>query len=304
MSVRARRGRVRRWESEPRDGVSGNARPPALRATQRGNHDRPHQSLATATPASRLRPASVEPATRQAALDLVSLTGAVPSPSPTPCHPHRLAPLRPDVTAVGMGSGAAAHRPAVPAGSEQLKFSTVLAGRTVTVWADDRSIHACSTGTIHTRPASPHPACATCLPVVADPPGRTRPNRAAAAHPTERRSRTRPDPRRRRRRRASAANESCSTPPPEGQRVRLRLDGQLIVGVQVHVQSRVRLDVQSLAVPGGRQSPGALDAEPTPRSSTSGRHRPSSRHARVPVPSSARGVVRRHSCTSSPTAYW
>jgi hypothetical protein len=123
------------------------------------NHSRPHQSLSMATPATVFRPAPIEPVPAIAVsthqLTTVGLDAVVVASRPTPRLPA------PNDTAVAHVVHAVEWeavltpraRLILPA-NQQLKFTAALAGRTVTLWADDRSIHVVMDGTvIRTRPS-------------------------------------------------------------------------------------------------------------------------------------------------------
>lgn len=116
------------------------------------NQSRPHQSLGMATPASRFAP----PATGQLPLRRPGDLRPVPTPEPPPAQDdHNLAPAAPvsapEVRTVVAGSwdgtGAFELDRIVPAsgnlavGNQQIWFGPLLAGRTTTLWVDQRSIH-------------------------------------------------------------------------------------------------------------------------------------------------------------------
>lgn len=122
-------------------------------------HSRPHQSLGMATPATVFRPAPIEPVPA-IAVSTHPLTPIVPEvvvvqPRPAPGLP---APTDSAVAYIGHAVEWEAvltprARLLLPA-NQQLKFTAALAGRTVTLWADDRSIHVVMDGTvIRTRPS-------------------------------------------------------------------------------------------------------------------------------------------------------
>lgn len=128
------------------------------------NHSRPHQSLSMATPFSVFRPAhpSVAPG-------LGPLQSSPPQPwspgSSVPPPPQLPTEFRPPPGAAN-GHGeqqaravelemlvTAAGRVCLP-GNQSVKLGGAYAGRTVTVWADDRSIHLSLDGQlIRTRPS-------------------------------------------------------------------------------------------------------------------------------------------------------
>ncbi|MFD8708129.1 IS481 family transposase [Kitasatospora sp. NPDC059648] len=131
------------------------------------NHTRPHQSLGMATPASVFRPTPVEeapqkhevhlpvpieaPANAVAELLAPRLPALLPSPR-LPVDESQIRAVEFEMLISGIG------RLCLP-GGQQLKFPAALGGRTVTVWADDRSIHVFLDGELlRTRPSQFTPA--------------------------------------------------------------------------------------------------------------------------------------------------
>ncbi|MGO4753518.1 integrase core domain-containing protein, partial [Streptomyces sp. 2MCAF27] len=122
------------------------------------NHSRPHQSLDMATPADVFRP-TPEKAEREA--DVV-LSPPAPEPQPTPLSlqvpaglPTQRAPIHEDeIRAVKFTAVISlAGRLCLP-GGQQAKFNPALGGRTVNVWADQRSFHILLDGEmLRTRPS-------------------------------------------------------------------------------------------------------------------------------------------------------
>jgi transposase InsO family protein len=106
------------------------------------NHARPHQSLDMATPATVFRPA---PPTATLAWDGPSLqqeplTAALPPRLPTELPAARTLSEH-DVHAVEWEMLVSPAGRLILPGGQHLKFSTAMAGRTVTLWANDRTIH-------------------------------------------------------------------------------------------------------------------------------------------------------------------
>jgi transposase InsO family protein len=102
------------------------------------NHDRPHQSLQMATPASRF-----QPHTRPRPDDELALSARMPA-APTPPTaelPSLEANDLEAVTAVEVHLVVPASGAVSLAGRQQLWVGRAFAGRTVTVWADERSVH-------------------------------------------------------------------------------------------------------------------------------------------------------------------
>lgn len=167
-------GKIERWHKTLRRELLDAAGPFADLATAQAaidawvhgyNHTRPHQSLNMATPASAFRPAPIEPAARPAALSVVDYPnpdlGVAPPFPPAPPQQRPALPTPPAV-AVAVHAGTAVEWEAVLSpigrlclpGNQQIKFAAALANRTVTVWANDRSIHVLLDGhLIRTRPS-------------------------------------------------------------------------------------------------------------------------------------------------------
>jgi hypothetical protein len=116
------------------------------------NHSRPHQSLAMATPATLFRPAPIEPVEAMPALVdplMSSVLDPVAPPRPAPAlavHSDSLADN--DIHAVEFETDLTARARLVLPGNQQMKFTAALARRTVTIWANDRSIHVMLDGTV------------------------------------------------------------------------------------------------------------------------------------------------------------
>jgi transposase InsO family protein len=162
-------GKIERWHKSLRRELLDAAGPFAdLAAAQAAidawvhayNHTRPHQSLNMATPASAFRPAPVEPTSRPAPLSVLPQQDVATSASPAPQVPEP--PLALPALSIAGHDGAAVEWEAVlsPIGrlclpaNQQIKFAAALANRTVTVWANDRSIHVLLDGhLIRTRPS-------------------------------------------------------------------------------------------------------------------------------------------------------
>ena len=118
------------------------------------NGDRPHQSLAMAFPASRFTTAASSPlglripgqlATSAGSVRAVSLAGP-PAPSPPPVA----APPGP-AQAHDTGPAVEADRVIPPSGNlwiggQQIWFGPALAGRKVTIWADETTLHVLANG--------------------------------------------------------------------------------------------------------------------------------------------------------------
>ncbi|WP_282697821.1 IS481 family transposase [Streptomyces sp. CC208A] len=126
------------------------------------NHTRPHQSLAMATPASVFRPTPVEkpqqehqvclPVPDQPATTVVDelMAPRLPALLPSPRLPVDESQIRAvEFEALMSPIG----RLCLP-GGQQMKFPAALGGRTVTLWADNRSIHVFLDGELlRTRPS-------------------------------------------------------------------------------------------------------------------------------------------------------
>jgi len=157
------------------------------------NHSRPHQSLAMATPAAVFRPTPVDPPQPGPQVQLPPM-----DPAQTTAVEELLAPRLPallpsprlpvDESQIGAVEFetllSAIGRLCLP-GGQQLKFPAALGGRTVTVWADCRSIHVFLNGElVRTRASRFTPLS-------------SRPSSGAAGGspaPSRRRRRCRPDP--------------------------------------------------------------------------------------------------------------
>lgn len=102
------------------------------------NHDRPHQSLGMATPASRFRPRPPEPdeaLSSWAPADLELLT----KPSPAPQSPAAAEPASwPDAVEVDRIVPPSGN---MTAGPQQFWLGTARAGQKVTLWIDTASVH-------------------------------------------------------------------------------------------------------------------------------------------------------------------
>jgi transposase InsO family protein len=110
------------------------------------NHSRPHQSLKMATPVSVFRPSAV-----------AAPNAAVPEPAPPAVLPPRIPAelVRPTATTAAseLDVKAVEWQKVVPIGGRLtlpnncgIKLGQAYAGRTVTIWADDRSVHVCLDG--------------------------------------------------------------------------------------------------------------------------------------------------------------
>jgi hypothetical protein len=103
------------------------------------NHDRPHQSLGMATPASRFRPSPPqvgEPLSLWAPADLEPLTSPPPGPGDEPAAAEPASwPDAVEVDRVVPPSGN------LWAGGQQFWLSPARAGQTVTLWMDTASVH-------------------------------------------------------------------------------------------------------------------------------------------------------------------
>lgn len=122
------------------------------------NYTRPHQSLAMATPATLFRLAPIEPIAA-APLSVHPLTSSVVAVAASP-QPVRALGVRSDslvdsdIHAVEWETDLTPRARLLLPGNQQLKFTAALARRTVTLWANDRSIHVQLDGTvIRTRPS-------------------------------------------------------------------------------------------------------------------------------------------------------
>jgi hypothetical protein len=105
-----------------------------------------------ATPASVFRPAPVEPVPSRRPLDVPGSLG-VPVPL-VPPSPREVPVVDRDVRAVEWEAVLSPIGRLCLPGNQQIKFAAALANRTVTVWADDRSIHVLLDGhLIRTRPS-------------------------------------------------------------------------------------------------------------------------------------------------------
>jgi transposase InsO family protein len=158
-------GKIERWHKSLRRELLDAAGPFAdLTAAQSAidawvhgyNHDRPHQSLRMAPPASAFRPAPVHPVPANGPLKSSLLESELP-----PAY-HLHAASTSTNTTTFAGEVAAVEWEAVLSpigrlclpGNQQIKFAAALANRTVTLWADDRSIHVLLDGhLIRTRPS-------------------------------------------------------------------------------------------------------------------------------------------------------
>ncbi|MFD7639541.1 IS481 family transposase [Kitasatospora sp. NPDC059795] len=106
------------------------------------NHARPHQSLDMATPASRFRPSRADAAASLKAAE--ALPAAIPHQAAPPTVEQPREPVRWPVVA-----GAIEFERTVPPsghfalfnGGQDIWVGPAYAGRTITLWADDRSIH-------------------------------------------------------------------------------------------------------------------------------------------------------------------
>lgn len=139
-------GKIERWHGTLRRELLDHAGPfESVQAAQQAieawthayNHERPHQSLGMATPASLFRPA---PARTEPPAP------ARPAPPALPVvvlpEPHRAsAPDGAGNTAVELDMVISPGGRLCLPGNQQVKFNPALAGRAVTVWADQRSIH-------------------------------------------------------------------------------------------------------------------------------------------------------------------
>jgi hypothetical protein len=160
-------GKIERWHKTLRRELLDAAGPfPDIETAQASidawvdgyNHTRPHQSLGMATPATLFRPAPIEPI---AALPVPvhpltpSAVEVVVPPRPVPAlamHSECLADN--DVHAVEWETALTPRARLLLPGNQQMKFTAALARRTVTIWANDRSIHVVLDGTvIRTRPS-------------------------------------------------------------------------------------------------------------------------------------------------------
>jgi transposase InsO family protein len=160
-------GKIERWHKTLRRELLDAAGPyPDVAAAQTSidawvhgyNHSRPHQSLGMATPAAAFRPAPIEPVPALTAsthpltatvLDVVVPPRPVPAlPAPSDSMADR------DVRAVEWEAALTPRARLLLPANQQMKFTAALALRTVTVWANDRSIHVVLDGTvIRTRPS-------------------------------------------------------------------------------------------------------------------------------------------------------
>ncbi|MFC3452708.1 IS481 family transposase [Amycolatopsis speibonae] len=144
-------GKIERWHQSLRRELLDNCGPfDSLQAAQSAieawvyayNHDRPHQSLDMATPATLFRPAQ-------------TLTTVVAPDTVVPPETARASAAgEPDAAAVEFEMVISPGGRLCLPGNQQVKFSQSLAGRPVTVWADHRSIHVVLDGElIRTRPS-------------------------------------------------------------------------------------------------------------------------------------------------------
>ena len=154
-------GKIERWHKTLRRELLDAAGPyPDVETAQASidawvagyNHARPHQSLGMATPAAVFRPAPIEPIPAWAA-STKPLTPAVLDievpPRPLAALPAPVEILvDADVHAVEWEAVLTGRARLLLPGDQQLKFTAALAGRIVTVWANDRSIHVVLDGTV------------------------------------------------------------------------------------------------------------------------------------------------------------
>jgi transposase InsO family protein len=160
-------GKIERWHKTLRRELLDAAGPfPDVETAQASidawvhgyNHTRPHQSLSMTTPAALFRPAPLEPIAA-APTDVHPLTSSVvdvvvpPRPAPgLAVHAESLADN--DIHAVEWETDLTPRARLLLPGNQQMKFTAALARRTVTIWANDRSIHVLLDGTvIRTRPS-------------------------------------------------------------------------------------------------------------------------------------------------------
>lgn len=146
-------GKIERWHQSLRRELLDHCGPfESVQAAQNAieawahayNHERPHQSLGMATPASLFRPAAA----------LTTVVGAPPAPVVPPETGQAAARDEPDSAAVELDMVISPGGRLCLPGNQQVKFNQALAGRAVTVWADHRSIHVVLDGElIRTRPS-------------------------------------------------------------------------------------------------------------------------------------------------------
>jgi hypothetical protein len=160
-------GKIERWHKTLRRELLDAAGPfPDVETAQASidawvngyNYSRPHQSLAMATPAALFRPAPIEPvAAAPAPVHPLnsSVVDVVVPPRPVPVlavHSESLG--NNDIHAVEWETDLTPRARLLLPGNQQMKFTAALARRTVTIWADDRSIHVLLDATvIRTRPS-------------------------------------------------------------------------------------------------------------------------------------------------------
>lgn len=161
-------GKIERWHQNLRREFLDEAGPFADLATAQTaidawvhgyNHRRPHQSLNMATPYSLFRPRHSDPA--QPADGGASIPVRLPDTVSAPAgitigHRNAAAPIvdERDVTAVEFEAVVSPAGRILLPGNQQLKFTSAMAGRTFTIWADDRTIHVLlGTELLRTRPS-------------------------------------------------------------------------------------------------------------------------------------------------------
>lgn len=153
-------GKIERWHKTLRRELLDAAGPFADQATAQAaidawvhayNHTRPHQSLDMATPASAFRP---HPVTAPAPAPRPVIEGSLADQPTATSSPITIpAPIGEPEAVEWEALISPGGRLCLP-GNQQAKFAAALGGRTVTVWADDRSIHVLLDGhLIRTRPS-------------------------------------------------------------------------------------------------------------------------------------------------------
>ncbi|HCT79083.1 MAG TPA: hypothetical protein DGG94_16955 [Micromonosporaceae bacterium] len=134
------------------------------------NHQRPHQSLKMATPVSVFRPsaAAAPHPSMPVPVPAVGLPPRIPAELVTPSAKTVLSEL--DITAIEWEAvvppGGRLNLPS----NSGIKLGQAYAGRTVTLWADDRSIHVCLDGHL-IRTAAHGCRQGTCLACISKEPG-------------------------------------------------------------------------------------------------------------------------------------
>ncbi|MFI1201204.1 IS481 family transposase [Streptomyces sp. NPDC020883] len=166
-------GKIERWHKSLRRELLDHSGPFADQATAQAaidawvhayNHDRPHQSLDMAAPASVFRPGPPGshiplPAPPPSEEPPLTELGLVPLRLPAELPSQRTPVSDDEIRAVEWETTISAIGRVILVNNQQVKFTEALGGRTVTVWADCRSIHVLLAGElIRTRSSRLTPA--------------------------------------------------------------------------------------------------------------------------------------------------